>query len=90
MSDYDERRAKEREDQRRYEGDVFYEVWRAGGNPDRINDDRVSDRYYNGDSSEQAARSELSHQRRARERQQEEEYFDEQFPEQQEDPGPQP
>jgi len=51
-----------RDEQRQYESDVFYEVWWHGGNPDRINDDRVSDRYYNGDTPEDAAMGELRRQ----------------------------
>lgn len=32
-----------REEQREFEGDVFYEVWRRGGNPDCIDYDRLQD-----------------------------------------------
>lgn len=52
-----------REEQREYENDVFYEVWRSGGNPDRINYDRVEDHFYNGDCYETATRHELRMQR---------------------------
>ena len=54
-----------REAERKYEGDVFYDVWRAGGNPDRINMDRVDDHYGAGDDQEAATRDELQHQRPA-------------------------
>jgi hypothetical protein len=82
MSDYDERRAREREEQRRYENDVFYDVWRSGGNVDRINDDRVSDSYYDGRSAEDAARRELRSQRPHREEEypEEEQYPEQEFP----------
>ena len=38
---YEDRREREREDLRDFEGDVTYEVWRSGGNVDRIDRDRV-------------------------------------------------
>ena len=55
MDDYEKRR-KER---RAYEADVYYEVWRAGGDPDRISDDRLDDARWDGVEPETAARSEL-------------------------------
>jgi len=56
-------REEQREDERRYEADVYYDVWRNGGDPDRINFDRVENHYYNGDGSESATRDELRRQR---------------------------
>ena len=56
-------REEQREERREYEADVFYEVWRSGGNPDRINNDRVEDAYYNGCSYESATRRELNAQK---------------------------
>ena len=53
---------RNREEQRKYENDIFYEVWRSGGNPDQINDDRVNDSWWEGHSPEQAARRELKAQ----------------------------
>ena len=53
--DYYERREREREE---YRGDVFYEVWRSGGNPDRIDDDRVNDRFYDGYQADECAHAE--------------------------------
>lgn len=41
----------------------MYEVWRAGGNPDRINYDRVEEHFYNGDTADSAAAHELCMQR---------------------------
>lgn len=60
---YEERRERRREEERRYELDVFYEVWRSGGNPDRIDDDRVRSQYENGVDAEGAAQRELRAQR---------------------------
>ena len=49
---------------RTYSDDVFYDVWRIGGNVDRINSDRVEDCYYQGIESQQAARIETEAQRK--------------------------
>ena len=46
-----------------YEGDVYYEVWRQGGDPDAIDLDRVEDSYYRGDYPEDAASVEMERQR---------------------------
>lgn len=46
-----------------YCGDVEYEVWRRGGNPDRVDRDRLDDYEYDGYSAESAARAELERQR---------------------------
>ena len=56
-------REERREEERRYEGDVVYNVWRNGGNPDRVNLDRVDEHFDRGDQSDQATRDELRHQR---------------------------
>lgn len=40
-------------------GDVYYEVWRRGGNPDAVDDDRVRDAEYCGDTAEEIAHAEL-------------------------------
>ena len=50
-------------DRREYEGDVFYDVWRSGGNPDRIDYDRVEDSRWEGLYPEEAAYRELRSQR---------------------------
>lgn len=63
MSDYDERRQRQRDEEHHYQMDAMYEVWRAGGNTDRIDYDRVSNHHANGDSYESAARDELRRQR---------------------------
>lgn len=52
----------EREDRERYLGDVEYEVWRRGGNPDRVDRDRVDEYYYDW-QAEDAAFHELRQQR---------------------------
>lgn len=56
-------REERREEERKYNADVYYEVWRSGGNPDRINDDRVEDSHYRGMFSDEAASRELRAQR---------------------------
>lgn len=63
---YEERRVREREEERRYRGDVIYDVWRYGGNVDRINDDRVHENYHSGVYAEDAARVEMRSQRERR------------------------
>ena len=45
-----------------YFGDVVYEVWRSGGDPDRVDRDDVEDHRYAGRWPEEAARVELRHQ----------------------------
>lgn len=52
--------AKSRHD---YESDVYYEVWRSGGNPDTIDFDRVEEAYRSGYKSDMAATREMRHQR---------------------------
>lgn len=77
---YEERR----EEERRYQSDVFYEVWRSGGNPDRINDDRVSDRMDRGYTAEENASAELRAHRESAQRRREEEE-EQHFPEEQQE-----
>lgn len=72
-------REEQRDEQRRFEGDVVYEVWRGGGNPDRINDDGLADAYYSGRYAEDVAAEELRHQRQRREPE-EDQCPQEQFP----------
>jgi len=55
-------REEQREERQQYENDVFYDVWRSGGNPDRIDCERVSDSYYDGMSHDAAANVELRRQ----------------------------
>jgi len=62
-SEDDARREERRAEERRYESDVWYDVWRAGGDPDRIDTERVSDAYQRGEFQEDAARRELLAQR---------------------------
>jgi hypothetical protein len=73
-----------RKDERKYRGDVEYEVWRSGGNPDNVDYDRVSDYYWDGISPDSASYRETKRQRPTPTF--EEEYLnglftDEQFPE---------
>ena len=59
--------SRERDRERRdYEADVQCAVWRSGGNPDRVDPERVEDAWYDGRSSDAAARAELQRQRPAR------------------------
>lgn len=60
--DYEERRAQRRDEERKFERDVAYEVWRNGGDMDRINPDRIQDHRQQGWNVE-ATRSELRAQR---------------------------
>lgn len=64
----DRRREERREEQRRFESEVWYQVWRAGGDPDRIDPDRLSDAFYEHASPDDVA-SRVLH-RQAAERQQ--------------------
>lgn len=75
MDDYEKRREERREEQRQYKNNVFYEVWRAGGNTDRIDYDRVNDNYWNQVEEQSAARQELNSQKPKPELPSEEEYF---------------
>lgn len=52
-----------REEQRQFERDVSYEVWRSGGDPDRIDHDRTYDHFYEGYRPDESARVELRAQR---------------------------
>jgi len=47
----------------KYRGDVIYEVWRRGGNPDLVDYDRVDDYYYENYEPEYTASIELNLQR---------------------------
>lgn len=51
---------------RKYDSDVFYEVWRSGGNPDLIDPDRVDDSEARGYDADAAAQRELWAQSRRR------------------------
>lgn len=46
-----------------YHGDVAYQVWRSGGNPDRVNPDRVTDGFYGGETAGMTARREMERQK---------------------------
>lgn len=53
---------------RKYEGDVWYEVWRSGGNPDIVDPDRIRDSHDEGLWPEEAASREMRHQARPKDR----------------------
>lgn len=42
------------EDFEEYRGDVIYELWRSGYNPDAISDDEIEDYYYDDYYPEEA------------------------------------
>jgi len=66
---------RRREEMRKYDGDVAYQVWRNGGNPDMCDPDRVNDRYWEGQSADEAASGEIR-----RQREDEDFYHDTDFP----------
>jgi len=55
---------RRREEMREYDGEVAYQVWRNGGNPDLCDPDRVNDSFWEGDCADECARYELRIQRR--------------------------
>ena len=63
--------ADRREERRQYENDVFYDVWRSGGNPDAIDYDRVTENFYDGVDDHYSAQIELNAQRESRRRHEE-------------------
>lgn len=63
-----------RDDRYRHYLDTCYEVWRNGGNSDRLNPDRVYDYCDQGVSAERAASLEMGRWRAQREAQQQLEY----------------
>lgn len=54
-----------RKEERDYESDVFYDVWRSGGNPDNIDMDRVNDDYHDGLSHEQSSENHFNRQKKS-------------------------
>lgn len=87
-SDEDTRRDKRRE----YEGDVFYDAWRRGIDPDRAVQ-CASDCYYDGKSAEECVDGTAREIRRERERRQERQWEEEQqerayYEAQQQEPEP--
>lgn len=58
----------EHDERRKYENDVYYEVWRSGRDPDRIDFDRVDTMWYDGLDADGAAASECRRMRQADER----------------------
>lgn len=76
--DYEERRQARREEERRYQADVAYEVWRSGGDMDRVDRERVQESFWSGDSKESAASAELHRQRPTEPEMSEQEYYQQQ------------
>jgi len=60
---YERTEEDRREERREYEADVFYAVWRSGGNPDAIDYDHTDNAYYNGIPADDCAHAELRAQR---------------------------
>jgi hypothetical protein len=70
-------REEQREERRQFEADVYYEVWRSGGNPDRIDPDRLSDCYYDHhDVNDCASRILKSQRPKPQESEQEEQFLE--------------
>lgn len=63
MSDRLERLKKERAEQENYRGDVIYDVWWRGGNPDLVDYDNTDSDYYEGLYPEESASRELRRQK---------------------------
>ena len=72
---WEERRAQREQDQRDYQSEVSYQVWRAGGNPDAIDYERVRDGFYDCQNADDTARRELRDQ--MPKQNPEEEYYEE-------------
>ena len=54
------------DERRKFEGDVIYEVWRSGGNPDAVDYNRLDDYWYDELDAYEAADRELQIQRQNR------------------------
>jgi len=65
MKSSEERRQERRQEERNYEADVYYDVWRSGGDPDRVDMERVDESHYQGLEHDEAASVELRHQNKA-------------------------
>lgn len=76
MKSYEERR----DEKRKYEADIAYDIWRRGGNPDYVHPDRIDNYWYQGVDEESAVNWELRRQREARERREQEEQLPEEKP----------
>ena len=50
----------------KYRGDVIYDVWARGGNPDAVDYDRVADSFHDGVYPEDCANRELHRQEQSR------------------------
>ena len=54
----------DRDKRSEYRGDVQYEIWRSGGNPDLADDECIDDCYDAGSYPEECAVTEIRRQRR--------------------------
>jgi hypothetical protein len=75
--DYESRQEQRREEERRYQSDVAYDVWRSGGNMDRVDRDRVSDAFHSGVDQFSAADREVRAQRPKPQIEEESQYLEE-------------
>ena len=62
-----------------FAGDVYYDVWRSGGNPDAVDPDRIYGRYSDGWESDESAISELRRQREVDEQRRQEHEMEQQM-----------
>ena len=63
-----------------YRGDVTYDVWRRGGNPDQVDYDEIRDDFYDGLSPDESATRAIRRQRGRDDRPTEEEYYQDHYP----------
>jgi hypothetical protein len=70
--------SRDRDDRDKYRGDVFYETWRRGGDPDRVDVDRVTDAYYDGLSASEFVSRQQQAELNRRQAAEYEQYVDEQ------------
>lgn len=73
---YEDRRERQRNEDREYQSNVMYQVWRNNGNCDRIDYDRVSESHWDGLQVDDAAARELRAQRPPPEPPSEQEWLD--------------
>ena len=78
----DDERSRRDEERRQYSGDVFYEAWKRGIDPDRASE-CASDCYYDGKSASECVdgtEHKIRREREAREqRLSEEEYYEQMY-----------
>ncbi len=73
---------------RDYHGDVFYEVWRSGGNPDAVDYDRVEDCRWDYQEPEECAAGIMREEHNRRQKAQQAEWEQREQEQEQEDDRP--